>query len=497
MPTDKGKKPVVHTKKHVARLQRERQQTRNIMIAFISILVVAIGAVVYGALDVNYFQVMKPVAKVGTVEITVKEFQTRVRLQRNSLISTYMQYSQFAQMFGMDLTSQLQQIQTQLSDPTSLGQNVLDSMINEELVRQEAAKRGITVSDTELDAAIKSAYSFYPNGSPTPTLTPTELVFPTLSSDILKYVTATPDVTATPTIDPNATATATATIDPNATATATATATVTLDPNITITATSTANPAFTATLEPSPSPTPSATLAPSATPTASLTPTATIDPKLPTVTPLPSATPFTLEGFNTVYNKGLAQFAKFGLTEAQYRVLYRTDLMRKILYGQVTADVPAVDEQIWARHILVADEATALKVIQRLKNGEDFGKLAAELSTDTGSGAKGGDLGWFGKGAMVAPFEAAAFALKIGEISAPVKSDFGYHIIQVIARQTRPLTATELQTARDAVFGKFLSDLRTTDKVVTYDIWKTNVPTDPSMESIATEAAQTQNAAPQ
>ncbi len=490
MPNDKGQKPVVHTKKHLARLQRERQQTRNILIAFVTILVVAIGALVYGYLDVNYFQGMKPVAKVGAVEITVKEFQTRVRLQRNSLISTYMQYSQFSQMFGMDLTSQLKQIQTQLSDSTTLGQGVLDSMINEELIRQETAKRGITVSDAEVDAAIQSAYSFYPNGSPTPSLTPTTLVYPTISNDILKYVTATPDVTATPTLDPNATVTATATIDLNATATATAT----IDPSITLTATSTANPAFTATLEPSP--TPSASLAPSATPTASETPTATIDPNLPTATPLPSATPFTLEGFKTEYNKGLTQFAKFGLTEAQYLVLYRTDLLRKKLYEQVTADVPAVDEQVWARHILVADEATALKVIQRLKNGEDFGKLAAELSTDTGSGTKGGDLGWFGKGAMVAPFEEAAFALKVGEISAPVKSDFGYHIIQVIARQSRPLTEKELQTARDAVFAKFLAGLRTTYTTVTYDIWKTNVPTDPSMESIATEAAQTQAVAP-
>jgi peptidyl-prolyl cis-trans isomerase D len=478
MPNDKGQKPVVHTKKHVARLQRERQQTRMILFSFIGLLAISVGVLVYGYLNVNYFQLQKPVAKVGSVEITLKDFQTRVRLQRNSLISTYMQYSQFQQMFGMDLSSQLTQIQTQLSDPTTLGQGILDAMVNEALIRQEAAKRGITISDAEMQDAIQGAYQFFPNGTLTPTVTPTPVVMPTISNDILKYVTATLEATATPEF--------TATPAP-------ATATATIDPNVTVTATATLDPAISVT--PSPTATVTVTLAPTETATATIAPTATIDPNAATATPEPTSTPYTLDGFKSEYAKGLTQFAKFGLTEQQYRDLYMTDLLRKKLYAEVTADVPTVNEQIWARHILVADEATALAIIERLKNGEDFGVLAAKLSTDTGSGAKGGDLGWFGKGMMVAPFEEAAFALKVGEISAPVKSDFGYHIIQVIARQERPLTADELTKARDAAFTAFLTGLRTTYSVVTYDIWKTNVPTDPSFESLATEAAITQSAA--
>ena len=257
---------------------------------------------------------------------------------------------------------------------------------------------------------------------------------------------------------------------------------------------------MTATLEATATPTEGPTSTPTATvppptATATIVPTATIDPNAPTSTPEPTATPYTLEGFNQEYEKGLKYFTGFGLNEEQYRDLHATDLLRKKLYEQVTADVPAVEEQVWARHILVTDEASAQAVLERLNNGEDFGALAAELSLDSGSGAQGGDLGWFGKGAMVPTFEEAAFSLKIGEISAPVQSDYGYHIIQVIARQERPLTAEELQTARDSAFSEFMATLRTEYSVEIMEDWLAYVPTEPSFISQATEAAVTQAAA--
>jgi len=95
------------------------------------------------------------------------------------------------------------------------------------------------------------------------------------------------------------------------------------------------------------------------------------------------------------------------------------------------------EEEIHARHILVATEAEAKEVEERLKKGEDFATLAKEKSKDPS--AEGGDLGFFSRGQMLKPFEDAAFALKEGEISDPVQTQFGWHIIKVEEKRTRPL----------------------------------------------------------
>ena len=86
--------------------------------------------------------------------------------------------------------------------------------------------------------------------------------------------------------------------------------------------------------------------------------------------------------------------------------------------------------KIRCSHILVQKHGEALAVLERLKKGENFANLAKELSIDKGSGKRGGDLGSFGRGMMVKPFEEAAFKLERGQISEPVKTEFGYHIIK-------------------------------------------------------------------
>ena len=88
-------------------------------------------------------------------------------------------------------------------------------------------------------------------------------------------------------------------------------------------------------------------------------------------------------------------------------------------------------DKIKCYHILVKKQSEALLILEKLKKGGGFSNLAKEFSIDKGSGKKGGELGFFGKGMMVKPFEEAAFKLKKGEITTePVKTEFGYHIIK-------------------------------------------------------------------
>jgi peptidyl-prolyl cis-trans isomerase C len=95
------------------------------------------------------------------------------------------------------------------------------------------------------------------------------------------------------------------------------------------------------------------------------------------------------------------------------------------------------EQEVHARHILVATEAEAKDVAERLKQGEDFAALAKEKSKD--AGAEGGDLGFFTRGQMLKPFEDAAFALDVGEISEPVQTQFGWHIIKVEEKRDQQL----------------------------------------------------------
>ncbi|WP_439612893.1 peptidylprolyl isomerase [Reyranella sp.] len=102
------------------------------------------------------------------------------------------------------------------------------------------------------------------------------------------------------------------------------------------------------------------------------------------------------------------------------------------------------EEEVHARHILVATEDEAKAIIAELKKGTAFDKLAKEKSTDKASGAEGGDLGWFKKSDMVKEFADAAFDLKKGQTSeTPTKTQFGFHVISIDDRRTAPPPALE------------------------------------------------------
>jgi peptidyl-prolyl cis-trans isomerase C len=115
------------------------------------------------------------------------------------------------------------------------------------------------------------------------------------------------------------------------------------------------------------------------------------------------------------------------VTEAQARAAYNEQIAKM-----------APEPEVRARHILVKSEAEAKELIKQLKGGADFFELAKKNSTGP-SADSGGDLGYFARGQMVKPFEDAAFALKPGELSGPVQTEFGWHVIKVEDKRNHPV----------------------------------------------------------
>ncbi|MCU0485299.1 MAG: peptidylprolyl isomerase [Anaerolineales bacterium] len=419
MPNEK-----IVNRKHLARQQRERIQTRNITLAAIAVIVLVIGVIGYGILNEQVLIPNRAIATVNGEKISLSEFQMQARYTRYNIVSQYIQYYQFAQMFGNDeayadyFNQYLIQIASQL-DTATVGQAVLDGLIEDRLIRAEAKKRGITVSPEEVELALGELFSYFPNG--TPTSAPTYAAQPTSTLSATQLALVPP--TQTPTLEP--------------TAVITQTAVPTEVVNL-------------------PSPTPSE-------------PTAT-------------ATPYTEEAYKKEFTDTIGGLEEsIQVTEKDLRRIYESILLRSRLSEAITADTPNSTEQVWARHILVSSEVTATLVLEKLEAGEDFATLATAYSIDTGSSVNGGDLGWFGTGQMVEEFETAAFGLEIGEISAPIKSQFGWHIIQVLGHENKTLSESEYNDLLDQKFQTWLDEQRAASEVVIDENWILEVPAEPTI----------------
>ncbi len=176
----KQRAPQLTTKKHLARAERERIQSRWLLGVVITIAVVAIGILGYGWIDSAYIQPKTTVVTVNEDTITQGEFQGRVRIHQRELLGQLNSYMQMEQLFASDpqtLASiqELQnQIRTQLAYPELVGQEVIYEMTRETLIRQEAEKMGIHVLPEEIERRLHQSFGFYPEGTPTPspTLTP-------------------------------------------------------------------------------------------------------------------------------------------------------------------------------------------------------------------------------------------------------------------------------------------------------------------------------------
>ncbi len=438
----KNRPTKIVSKKHLARLERERRQTRFIVAGAIGVLAIVILSIGYGILDQTVLQLRQPIVRVNKDVLTTRDFQIRVKVAREQLIDQYNQYTSLASMFGIDINSDqsmqdyLSQISSQLDDTTGMGNQVIESFKSDMIIQQYAKAHGIVISSQEIDKAEHDAFGYFPNGTLTPTPSTTPFSTSTLS---LTQIALAP---------------------PTETSTATATGTPTITPSV--------------------SPTP--TLPSTSTPIATAGPSAT---------PAPTATPLTLAGFQSQFKTSFTNYMKLGATTDDIRlIIFEENLYKTKVEDVIEANFPHTQEQVWARHILVADQATAEKVYYLLITGGDWNAIAKQYSTDTATQNSGGDLGWFPKGQMVAEFEAAAFSQPIGQISHPLQASDGWHIIQVLGHENRVLTADQYSTARDNDFQSWINTQLAAAKVTVYDYWTLRVPTSPTLaEANASDAA--------
>ncbi len=405
------------TRKEHARRRRDAERTRRLLIGLgaaaglvLVLLILAVLSTVLTVSTANGLHVWTksgaPVASVNGSDITVQDYAKAVKLY-------WMQEMQQGGQAGQN--------------PLQDGQQVLSQMEDQQLILAQAHQRAITVSQSDVDQAIQHNFGYY-STPPTPTPTPSESPTPT------------PTDTPMPTGGPG---------------------------------------------------TPSPTVAPAA-------------------TPAPTATPVSLQSYQSMYKQYLTTLQQqTGMTEADFRKMVETDLYQQKLYDQIIASVPTKGEEVHARHILVSvitpapteapaptgqptytptpqptpggptpvptqaprDDAQALAraqmVEQKLKVGGDFAALAKQYSDDTGSAQNGGDLGWFARGEMVTEFETAAFSATVGTITAPVKTQYGYHIIQVLAKDPQhTLDANTLQQNQLTAWQDWLSQQRSAAKIV-------------------------------
>jgi parvulin-like peptidyl-prolyl isomerase len=374
------------TRKQESRAHHDRQMRRYIRISAIVVALLVMGVIAFGLVDQFVLQPGRAVATVNGAKISTSDFEKQVRYTRMQMIQQYWQLKQYSQYFGASqFQTQLTQIETEFATPEAIGQQALNNLISSELILQEAKKRNISASSAEVEQKIQEAFSYYPNGTPTPAPTGT----PEPTSTLVPTRAGVPTATSTPM------PTATATLSPTETAT--------------------------------PGPTPTATA-------------------LPTITPTP--TPFTPALFNRDWKDAKGRiYSASGMTDADVHRIFEVNLLRTKLTDiwDATPQIASVN----ARHILVSGQVTATDIIKQLQAGADFAQLAAKYSEDPGSKDSGGDLGYFSKGQMQPEFEAAAFGNPVGLILTPVQSVYGYHVIEVLDKRLETMDEARQRALSD------------------------------------------------
>ncbi len=372
-----GKRPDVRssagrrmTRDELTRHERESRAQRMLVLGLTGIVLLMALILGFGFWRTYVARGSESVATVEGRGITLEAFARRLDINRKNLEQQMeAMQQQYVANSGSPLADLFQQqIQQIQFTQALLPEQTLQQMVDEELVRQEAARRGITVSAEEVDNQIETAFGDPP----------------------------TPVPQASPTTDPSATA--------------------------------------------APTPTPS-----------------------PSPTPGPSPTPRPTADVQANVNNVLLLY---GMTRDELRSLLEGEVRYRKLQEAMGKEVPTAAEQVHARHILVETEDKAKELVGRLKAGEKFEEIAKAESKDESNKEKGGDLGWFPRGQMIPEFDEVAFQLPVNQISDPVKTSFGYHIIEVLQKDpNRSLDANVLQAKRDQAIVDWLDKARAGESV--------------------------------
>jgi peptidyl-prolyl cis-trans isomerase D len=414
------------TKRYRSRAERDAHYNRIALIgagviAGVVILILAVALLIDNVIVPN-----QAVASVGGQNISTREFQRRVVFERwrlgTTLVTVVNQFGSYAQQLLSDTSNPYGQAYSQMVNPLSMGKTVLDQMINAKIIEQYANANGIKVDEADINKRINDFFSYEPNPqTATPTLTPTTTTTPLVS----------PTPTTTPTVTPVPTQTATPTSTPYPTG-------------------------------------------------------------IPTGTPGPTEQLQTFEKNRTSYYEQAAKAT--GYTPDEIRQIFTEQALQEKVKKAVVPPVGDKQEQIKARHILVQTEQQAKDVMAALQQGESFAQLAKAVSQDNGgqsggggSAAQGGELGWQGKGtAYVKEFDDAIWSdkVKVGDVVGPIKTQFGYHVIQVEGREMRPLTETDKTNLENKQFDDWLTAQKTDKHAETYDIYRERVPTTPTLEDL-------------